>query len=104
MIKKRFVSLYADNNLIYFNENSGDFIFSCNEMVILSIDLSNINFDNSNYSEDDPETIIHVRLLAWYSKFEKLRTLKKELNEELMHISWHPRRLWNFACQKIKTK
>ena len=39
MIKKRFVSSYTDNNIIYFNENSGDFIFSCNEMVILSIDL-----------------------------------------------------------------
>ena len=24
-----------------------------------------------NYNENNPETIIDVRLLAWYSKFEK---------------------------------
>ena len=34
-------------------------------MGILSIDLNNINFDN-NFDEDDPDTIIPVRLLAWY--------------------------------------
>ena len=33
-------------------------------MGILSIDLNNIDLDNSNYNEDDTETIIHVRLLA----------------------------------------
>ena len=45
--------------------------FFCNEMGILSIDLNNINLDNSNYDEDEPGTIIHVRLLAWHIKFEK---------------------------------
>ena len=52
------------NDIIYYNENSSYAIFSCNEMGILSIDLNNIDLDNSNYNEDDPETIIHVRLLA----------------------------------------
>ena len=27
---------------------------------------------------------------------EKHKALKKVLNEELMHILWHPRRSWNF--------
>ena len=31
----------------------------------------NINLDDANYDEDNPETIILVRLLAWHSKFEK---------------------------------
>ena len=43
-----------DDNIIYFNENSSDVIFSCNEMGILSIDINNINLDDSNYDEDDP--------------------------------------------------
>ena len=30
-------------------------------MGILSKDLNNINLLDSNYNEDDPETIIHVR-------------------------------------------
>ena len=37
-------------------------------MNILSIDLNNINLDDTNYDEDDAETIVHIRLLAWHSK------------------------------------
>ena len=45
-------------------------------MDILSIDLNNINLDDTNYDEDDPETIIYIRLLAWHIKFEKRKALK----------------------------
>ena len=67
-------ALYTDDNIHNFNEDSGDVIFSCNEMGIVSIDL---NLDDTNYNKDDTETIIHVRLLAWYIKFEKRKALKK---------------------------
>ena len=39
-------------------------------MGILNIDLNTINLDN-NFDEDDPDTIILIRLLAWYIKFKK---------------------------------
>ena len=45
-------------------------------MSILSVNFNNINFDN-NFDEDDPDTIILVRLLALHSKFEKRKALKK---------------------------
>ena len=35
MIKKLFTTLYADENIFYFNEDSGNVVFSCNEMGIL---------------------------------------------------------------------
>ena len=38
-------------------------------MDILIIDLYNDNIDDLNYNEDNPGTIISVRLLAWYSKW-----------------------------------
>ena len=44
--------------------DSGDAVFSCNEMHILSIDLNNIELDDTNYDEGEPETIIHIKLLA----------------------------------------
>ena len=66
MIKKLFTALYADENILYFNEDPGNVVFSCNEMRILNIDLNNINLDETNYEEDDPDTIILVRLLAWH--------------------------------------
>ena len=39
-------------------------------MGILKIDLNNINL-HDNFDEDDADTIILIRLLAWYIKFEK---------------------------------
>ena len=61
-------------------------------MNILNVDLRNINLDDSNYDKDDLETIIQVRILAWHSKLEKHKVLKKELKEEFMLIAWYPRR------------
>ena len=37
----------------------------------------NINLDDTNYDEEYPETIIHIRLSAWHIKFEKLKSPKK---------------------------
>ena len=62
-------------------------------MSILNISLDNINLAN-NSDEDNPDTIIFIRLLAWGIKFEKRRALKKELNEELIPVAWHPKRWW----------
>ena len=45
-------------------------------MDILCVNLININLDN-NFDEDDPDTIILIRLLAWHSKFKKCKALKK---------------------------
>ena len=45
-------------------------------MGILNIDLNNITLDN-NFDEDDPDTIILIRLLAWHIKFEKCKAFKK---------------------------
>ena len=58
MIKKLYTALYADKNILYLNEDSASIVFSCNGIVILKIDL-NIN---NNFGEDDPDTIILVRL------------------------------------------
>ena len=57
------------------------------EMGILSINLNNINLDNTNYEEDDPDTIILIRLLAWHIKFEKCKDVKKMISEELMPVA-----------------
>ena len=69
MIKELFTALYADEDILYFNEDSRNVVFFCNEMHILNIDLNSINLDDTNYEEDDPETIIHIKLLAWHIKF-----------------------------------
>ena len=35
-----------DKNILYFNEDSVNVVFSCNEMGIVNIDLNIINLDN----------------------------------------------------------
>ena len=87
MIENLPTALYADENVLYFNKDSDNAIYSCNEMAILRIDLNNVNLDDTNYDKDDPETIIQIRFLAWHIKFEKHKALKKELNEELMLVA-----------------
>ena len=75
MIKKLYTALYADENILYFNEDSGSIIFACNEMGVLNIGLNNINLDNN--FDKEPDTIILVRLLTWHIKFQKRKALDK---------------------------
>ena len=104
MIKKLFTALYADGNIHYFDEDFGNVAFNCNEMGILNIDLNCINLDNNNFDEDDPDTIIHVRLLAWHIKLGKRKTLKKDISEELMPVARHPNRWWDWCVSEDEKK
>ena len=48
MIKNLFTVLYADENIVYFNEDSSNVTFCCNGMGILSVNLNKINLDDTN--------------------------------------------------------
>ena len=62
MIKNLFTALYADENILYFSEDSGDALFNYNEMDIVNVDLNNINLDD-DFDDGDPNTIILIKLL-----------------------------------------
>ena len=95
MIKNLLTALHADENILCFNEFSGDDVFNHNEMCIFNIYLNNINLDD-NFDEEDPNTIILIRLLAWHSKFEKYK-----VNEELMLVVLHPKRWKNWLVSHL---
>ena len=78
MIKKHFTALYADENILYFNEDSGDAVLNYNKMGIDNTDLNDTNLYN-NFDEDDSDTIILIRLLTWHIKFEKRKKKIKKL-------------------------
>ena len=94
--------MYADENILYFSEDSGNVVFSCNEMSIVNIDLNNTKFDN-NFDEDDHDTIIHIRLLAWHIKFKKGKHFKK-VHEKLIAIAGHPKSWCNFCVSEDEKK
>ena len=83
MIKNLCTALYTDKNILQFNDDSGNAVFSCNERGIYYTDLNNINLGN-NFDEDDPATLVLSDFLAWHIKLEKRKELKKKKSEELM--------------------
>ena len=78
MLRKFDKVLLAADKILVFNEDFNKVTFIANQRHILAVDLDKINLDNDKkFAEDDPDTVIHVRPLAWHSKFEKCKALKK---------------------------
>ena len=87
MLEKVDNVLNTNEDIFFYNEDFGKIIFVANQRLILAVDPDKIILDNdNNFDEDDADTIIHVRLLAWRSKFKKRKVFKKKISEELMPI------------------
>ena len=68
----------VDDEILFSNEDFNKVIFSGNQRHILAVSLPKINFDaDDNFDKDNPDTIIHIRLLVWLSEFKKRKALKK---------------------------
>ena len=102
MIKKLYNALFADDDILFFDEDSGNVTFASDEMDILSVNLNNINFDDSSFYEDEP--FIHFRLLAWQNKLKKCKAFKKEISKELVLVAWYPTSWWDWSIPKDEKK
>ena len=60
----------------FFDEDSCDVTFCCDERSILNVNLNNINLDNG-CDDDDSHTIILIKHFAGHSKCEKYKVIKK---------------------------
>ena len=69
--------LLPNEDLVFFNEDFNNKVtFIAKQRHVLSVGLDKINFDeNDNFDEDDPYTVIHVKLFGWLSKFKKRKAL-----------------------------
>ena len=61
MMKKFYTDLYADDDLRFLDNDSGDVTSCCNEIDILSVNLNNINLGD-NFDKNDSDVIIRIRL------------------------------------------
>ena len=61
MMKKFYTDLYADDDLRFLDNDSGNVTSCCNEIDILSVNLNNINLGD-NFDKNDSDVIIRIRL------------------------------------------
>ena len=47
--------------------------------IEISADLNNISLDEINFDKHDPETIIHVILMAWCSRYKQCKACKRKI-------------------------
>ena len=61
-------------------------------MGLANVNLNNVSLDDVNFDDDDPETIIHVRLMAQCNRYKQHKAYKKEISKGLMPEAWPPTR------------
>ena len=81
-VRHNFTDVYADENMLYFNEDSRNVVFNYNETSIRNIDLNCIKLDDNNFDKDDPEIIIKSDFWQGILNLKKRKAFKKELNKE----------------------
>ena len=86
MIKKLDDSLFANIDIIFITEHFNNVTIFCDEMDIFSVDLDKINLDDANFDKDDPETFIHIRLMAWRKRHNQRKPYDKNISKELMSV------------------
>ena len=72
--------LFADDDILFFDEHFDNVTFSTDEKRIL-------NIDDANFDEDNPETIIHVRHMAWCNRYKQRKVFEKDINKELRPVA-----------------
>ena len=72
MLEKLDNSFHANDDILFYSEDFDKVTFIACQRHIIDEDFDEINLDSdANFDEDDPETVIYVRLLVWRSTFKK---------------------------------
>ena len=81
MIKNLDDAIFSDD-ILFFDEDSGNVTISSDEMGITSVDLNTANLDDVNFDEYDPQNMIHFRLMAWPNRLKQCKAGKKDISNE----------------------
>ena len=77
MSKKLYNAVLSNSDIIFDDIESDIVAFFSNNIGLNSINLNNINPDDDDFDNFDPETINHVRLMAWYNRYKQRKAYKK---------------------------
>ena len=64
-------ALFFNNDIVFFDADSDKFTFFLDDMSLFNVDLNNVNLDDNNFDDYDPETTLHVRLMAWCNRYKQ---------------------------------
>ena len=96
---------HTNDEIIIFDEDFSKVTYFANGIGIVDVDVNKINFEHDKYFyENGPEFIVLVRLLDWCNKFENHKAFKKDLSKELMSVTWHPTRSWDWCLPLYEKK
>ena len=59
MIAKLYNALFTDDDILFFDKDSGNVTLSSDEMGILSVNLNNFNLNDGNCHKNDAKTIYY---------------------------------------------
>ena len=68
--------VFFNEDIIFVNEDS-DINFLSDGMGLVNVDLNNVNLGDDNFDNYDPQTIIHVRIMAWCNSYKQRMAYKK---------------------------
>ena len=74
-------AVFSNHDIVFVNEDSGNVAFSSDGMAILRKRLSNIILNDVIFDENDPETIIDVRLMAFRNVVKQRKAFKKDISK-----------------------
>ena len=57
-------------------------------------------YDDNEYHDDDDDD----EVIEWYDGYQKRKTQKAKIKDELMPIAWHPRRWWDWCMSEEEKK
>ena len=64
-------------------------------MGIVNVDVNNVSLeDNDKFDNNNPETIIHVRVTTWCNK--QHQACEKEISKDLLPVAWYTTRSYGW--------
>ena len=60
-------------------------------------------YDDNEYHDDDDDDD-DDEVIEWYDGYQKRKTQKAKIKDELMPIAWHPSKWWDWCVSEDKKK
>ena len=72
---------YLNDDIVFVNADSDNVTFFSDDVGLVNEDLNKFSLDGVNFGDDDLETIIFVRLMAWFNRYKQRKNVKKEIRK-----------------------